>query len=147
MFKVTLQANKGERFSYQWQKDNQDIEGANQVAYEISNSGNYTVKVTHNGCSNVSKAIYIVISPILSTEPSSAENNLSVFPNPNNGTFKMEIPTDFKNGKVALFDMMGHALPLQQHDGYFQINTPAKGSYIINVSNGLKIVTTKILVE
>ena len=147
-FRAILQANKGDnRFSYQWQKDSEDITGATKVSYEVSSSGNYTVKVTNNGCDNVSKGIFIDISPILGTESSSAESKLRVFPNPNNGTFQMDIPAEFKNGKVELFDVMGRALPLQQQNEHFQITNSTKGSYLIRISDGLKMITTKILVE
>ncbi|OJW75645.1 gliding motility-associated C-terminal domain-containing protein [Spirosoma sp. 48-14] len=46
--------------SYQWYADTLPISRANQAAYAVKQSGNYSVKVTIEGCSNSSRTIALI---------------------------------------------------------------------------------------
>ncbi|NDC73156.1 MAG: hypothetical protein EBZ62_06855, partial [Sphingobacteriia bacterium] len=58
---VTLQANTGSGFTYQWQLNGNNITGATAATYAASTAGAYTVIVTNstegNGCSATSSAV------------------------------------------------------------------------------------------
>ncbi len=54
---VTLQANSGSGFSYQWQQNGVAIPGANGANYVATTSGNYAVVITNNGCESLASNI------------------------------------------------------------------------------------------
>ncbi|RDB07940.1 T9SS type A sorting domain-containing protein [Runella aurantiaca] len=149
VFSVILEANTGTDLSYQWQKDNEDIKEATGISYEAKDSGSYAVKVFNGGCSKRSEALFINITPavVLGSEQQESKNGISVFPNPNNGLFRLGLPTELTEGKVELFDVMGRALPFHQNADEFQATHLNKGTYILRVSKGLKTMTTKVVIE
>ncbi|AXE17283.1 hypothetical protein DR864_05820 [Runella rosea] len=149
IFSVILEANAGTDLTYQWQKDNEDIKEATGISYEAKDSGSYTVKVNSGGCSKRSEALFINITPavVLGTDRQESKNGISVFPNPNNGLFRLGLPTELKEGKVELFDVMGRALPFHQNADEFQATHLNKGTYVLRVSKGLKTMTTKVVIE
>ncbi|MFN8353755.1 MAG: S8 family serine peptidase [Spirosomataceae bacterium] len=59
---ITLSANTGSSFSYQWIKDNVDISGATTSQLSVSQTGSYAVRVTQNGCTASSKAVKITFN-------------------------------------------------------------------------------------
>ncbi len=61
---VTLSANTGTGFLYQWRKDGSNITGANAVTYRATQAGSYRVIVTNpQGCSDTSAAVTVVVNP------------------------------------------------------------------------------------
>jgi len=61
---VTLNANTGIGFSYQWQNDSQTISGATNSSLNATISGNYSVIVVSNGCAAVSDTIPVAVIPV-----------------------------------------------------------------------------------
>ncbi len=61
---VTLNANTGSGYTYQWKKDNVAISGATNSSYTAIASGNYSVAITVAGVTNTSSAIAITVSPM-----------------------------------------------------------------------------------
>lgn len=61
---VTLNANTGTGYTYQWKKDNVVISGATNPSYVATLSGSYSVSITIAGVSNISAAIMITASPL-----------------------------------------------------------------------------------
>ncbi|CAN2042184.1 hypothetical protein GMMP15_720038 [Candidatus Magnetomoraceae bacterium gMMP-15] len=60
---VTLNANTGIGLIYQWQKDGNDIEGANGSSYAAKENGVYTVEVTNCGIKKLSEGVQISVYP------------------------------------------------------------------------------------
>ncbi len=57
---LTLQANTGTGFTYQWYKENQTISGATSASYTLNQAGSYTVKVSEpSGCETTSSATVV----------------------------------------------------------------------------------------
>jgi hypothetical protein len=57
---VTLYANTGTGLTYQWQKNNANIPGANSTSYYDTVSGNFKVKITNSlGCKTLSNVITV----------------------------------------------------------------------------------------
>ena len=65
---VNLQANTGSGFTYQWQLNGTNINGATAATYAASTAGAYTVIVTNstegNGCSATSTVVNLITRPL-----------------------------------------------------------------------------------
>lgn len=59
---VTMNANTGTGYSYQWRLNTANIPGANSSTYTATGSGFYTVVVTSGGCSATSAQINVVVN-------------------------------------------------------------------------------------
>ena len=77
----------------QWFKDGVELPGENSQKLVIANSGNYKVGVTlGSGCSRESTSYNAIKTdiPIINT----ADFTCTVFPNPNNGMFTVELESN-----------------------------------------------------
>jgi Secretion system C-terminal sorting domain/Pregnancy-associated plasma protein-A len=95
-------------------------------------SGAYTVKVTQNGCFSESDAFLIT-----GTEPNDNILNLKLYPNPNEGTFWVELPQPYKLWQTDIFDVQGKIIYSKVHtnSNKEQINIkPSSGVYIMRVT-------------
>jgi hypothetical protein len=65
---VSLNANTGTNYSYQWYNNNQIINGATSSSYQATTSGNYTVKVIDGACNTLSSVTNVIVNsnPIVS---------------------------------------------------------------------------------
>lgn len=77
-----------------------------------------------------------------------------VYPNPSNGTFTVELPDGVKSGAdIIVSDVQGKVVARQQmvKDGAtrasFELNTLAKGMYLIQVRDGDMMHHTKIVIQ
>ncbi len=59
---IVLNANTGNGFTYQWQRDGVTINGATNSTYTASVAGVYNVIVTSNNCPSISNSVTIVVS-------------------------------------------------------------------------------------
>jgi hypothetical protein len=85
----------------QWYKDGMKIEGATQSSVVITQSGIYSVTVTNEaGCSSVS-ANYAAIKTAIGTIADACFACM-VFPNPNDGSFTIELTTG-QSGEIELY--------------------------------------------
>ncbi|TYB78518.1 reprolysin-like metallopeptidase [Bizionia myxarmorum] len=80
-------------------------------------------------------------------------SEFSVYPNPNNGTFNIKIPGATQNVSVAVFDIRGRSVYANDYtnvSGFNEVinlgNVEA-GMYLLQVSDGFKTTTKKILVK
>ncbi len=61
---VSLNANAGAGLSYQWMLNGNDISTANSAGFTATSAGSYSVRVTSNGCSEVSEGIIVELIPM-----------------------------------------------------------------------------------
>ncbi|HAS40221.1 MAG TPA: hypothetical protein DCS93_07065 [Microscillaceae bacterium] len=61
---VTLQANLGAGLSYEWFKNNVKISGETNSTLSVTAIGDYTVKVTLDGCSTTSAPLSVINHPL-----------------------------------------------------------------------------------
>jgi PKD repeat protein len=95
--------------AYQWQLNSDDIPGATNQSYDVTQSGLYTVLVSDsNGCKN-SSSLYVEIVGIDENE---IETPLSVFPNPSSGLIHVEWNADASplSGKLEVLNTIGQIL-------------------------------------
>ncbi|MCF1420815.1 zinc-dependent metalloprotease [Mangrovimonas futianensis] len=92
------------------------------------------------------------VAPVLSTE-SFEINDLAVYPNPNNGNFTVKFrPTSSQVG-LEVFDIRGRQVFKNEYtaSGDFsetiQLNNVQSGLYLLNIMDGSKKVTKKVIVN
>ncbi|WP_299883413.1 reprolysin-like metallopeptidase [uncultured Lacinutrix sp.] len=81
-------------------------------------------------------------------------NNLSIYPNPNNGAFNVKFNTTSSNIDVAVFDIRGRSIIKNSYSntsGEFNkainLGNVESGMYLLNINDGSKTITKKIIVE
>ncbi len=81
-------------------------------------------------------------------------NNVSVkvYPNPSNGVFTFEIPTDLKNAQIRVYNLLGQEVNTAIVNGgksQLNISNQSKGVYLYRVlnENGASVSTGRLVVE
>ncbi len=136
------------------------------LANGVSNTGSATITVPNIPNTNNAKVLveaadnifYAVssaftISDNLSVNASELEN-LSIYPNPNNGEFNIAFnPKSGKAIKVEVFDIRGRAIytnlysSVSRFEEVVGLNNAQSGVYLITISDGPLKVTKKIIVD
>ncbi len=92
--------------TYQWvhcDGSNSPVAGETAQSFTPTISGNYAVEITANGCTKVSPCSLIDVLAIGDIE----NESLSVFPNPNNGVFKVTAANGLENASVEVYSLLG----------------------------------------
>ncbi len=146
---VTLQANAGTGFTYQWFRNNVAISGATAQNFVANSGGSYTVRVTSGGCSKISAAVVV-------TQTSNKESlgvtsggsdallestfSISAFPNPADG--KVMVRTNgavSQSATVQVMSIMGVAVKeVEMQNGQTEIDLSgvASGVYLLRYKDG-----------
>lgn len=131
--------------SYRWRKDGIDISNATQSTYDATLSGTYAVLVTKEGCSSLSNSVLInILTPLATEKEEGAETR--ILPNPNNGLFKIEVPSNLKNAELQLFDSLGREKHFKLSGEYLEIDNPQNGIFYLKIYQNNKLSTQKIVV-
>ncbi len=146
---ITQQGNTlicSEAAQYQWFKDGQIIQGANQRSYTFTNttgSGVYRVRVTNpEGCSATSETRIIETSV---EEEVIATGNPVLYPNPASSNTKLMVPTIAGMGiNISIINALGATLyttseiaASSMHSVNIPTNGIAVGVYVVKItSNG-----------
>lgn len=150
---LTLNANTGLGYAYQWQKDGQAIAGATSASYVASQSGSYVVVVSRDGCLLPSAAVVVRTEVATGLEPAGAPFELKAFPNPTRGIFRMEVSLE-KPGRltVNLSDLSGRRLipprsetPSVRHVVEVDLSRFPAGLYKLEAEAGDRRVVRKVL--
>lgn len=75
------------------------------------------------------------------------ENIILIYPNPNDGEFKILLPELLKNADIQLFDSSGKEYTLINTNGLFKINGLIRGAYFLRVTKDGNSITNKIIVD
>lgn len=79
---VSLTANNGTGFKHQWYRNDSLLTDQTAATIEAQVSGNYSVRIEKEGCSDTSNVLAVSILIPLGTENNWFEGNVSAFPNP-----------------------------------------------------------------
>ncbi|SOD89751.1 M12 family metallo-peptidase [Spirosoma fluviale] len=80
---VSLLANSGTGYTYQWYRDGTAISGATSLSYAADKSGSFAVLVTGpNGCSATAAAVTVRIDILLAVDPALGLGDWQLTPNP-----------------------------------------------------------------
>ena len=116
----------------QWYFNNVPIPGAVQNTYTPTQSGNYAVSVTANGCtSNLSSPYSYLITGI---NPVTL-GNIKIFPNPATGTLIVQ-NTELKNIEIKIFNIVGVELlsrKTSNKDNLLDLSSLPSGSYLVSI--------------
>ncbi|MBI4947447.1 MAG: T9SS type A sorting domain-containing protein, partial [Bacteroidetes bacterium] len=102
--------------------------------YSATASGNYAVIVTQNSCSDTSSCITVNTT---TTKEIISAKNISVYPNPSNGKFKIELELNSK-AQILICNVLGETIyKAQAQQGKQEINISdfANGIYMLKVFN------------
>lgn len=116
---VVLTANSGTGYTYQWNRNNTAISGANSDNFIVEQSGAYTVMVTNNfGCKGISQPTQVTVNPLPNPVITRSGNILST------GTFSSY--QWYRNGQPAT-NGAGQSLSVTQNGAYYVEVTDANG--------------------
>lgn len=127
--------------TYSWTRNGTAITGATNISYTATQNGSYNVTVTDtNGCSGTSNTIIVTG---LTVQNVATETNLSLYPNPNNGSFSLNGIISGNNAEIEIYDAVGRTVykaALKSQNG--AVNQTIKldkslmpGAYIIRVNS------------
>jgi hypothetical protein len=136
-FKPSVYMDTGSIFSavadrYQWQLGKQDIVGANKISYKPILAGMYRVKVTNMaGCVTFSDEI----NPASSSAAIAQRDNITIYPNPSNGTFYISSPA-IKINEILIYDAVGklvYQMEVKDYQQELKLKDMPKGNYYLKL--------------
>jgi hypothetical protein len=136
--------------TYQWldcDSNWQPINNATDSVYAPTIDGNYALEISWYGCVDTTECV--AVSGIGVDE---YQNNMDMvlYPNPNNGTFTIELDKIFGAVQLEILSVDGKVLMSESYIGQKKmfINEPlAKGIYLIRINAGQGNYITKFIVE
>lgn len=133
--------------SYQWIdcSDNSIVNGANNQNFTPSSNGDYAVIVTDGNCSDTSACESVTT---VGLENNQFANGVSVYPNPNNGSFKLNFGQLIENGEVYLLDVQGRVVQSMIIENTQEVNvnnTHDAGVYLIRIATEKGQATIRVL--
>lgn len=122
--------------TYQWiDCDNGPIAGATASTFTPSQTGNYAVIMSENGCTDTSACQNIVVVGL----EVSSQGFAQVWPNPNQGDFHLSLDGFLGEVEVSIFNAQGQELQrrMLDADSAHQLTIPgAAGIYFLRISQG-----------
>ena len=103
---TTITANNSAA-SYQWidcENDNAMIVGETGQSYTASKNGSYAVVLTENGCVDTTACSAVAITGIIEN---SFGDELSIYPNPTNGNFSIDLGYVHEYSQILISDISG----------------------------------------
>jgi len=143
----TLTANQNGA-TYKWidcDNGNSYISGETNQSYTVTTTGNYAVEVTMGNCIEASTCENVIISGI---EKQYALNDISIYPNPTNSAFTINVSSLKEGTIITVYNSVGQEIirqPLINKETIFDLSNQNKGIYFIKLQNGDVITTKRIL--
>jgi hypothetical protein len=149
----TLNTNAN-NYDLQWYLDGNPINGATGLTYTATNSGNYHVIATNAfGCSTSSDTVFItVINGIAEAKPI---QNVSIYPNPNNGIFNVAFDLISESSvNITVADFLGKVVyeeKIGKYSGSYKkqldLTSLQKGIYLVNVQVRNERINKRIIIQ
>jgi hypothetical protein len=131
-----LRANADEA-AYQWidcSNGNVPLPGETQQTFTAETSGKYAVILSQNGCMDTSAVFTVSITNI---KASRFKNNISIYPNPHNGSFTIDLGSVYPDIRITMTEMDGRIIQLERRtkSRIIEMNTSSlPGIYMVIVS-------------
>jgi hypothetical protein len=157
---VTLNAQTGADYVYQWRKNDKDIAGATTPTYIVTaakdaGKANYAVAVTNGeGCTAISQPLSVeVIIPTAVAPIKVGEFAVNAFPSPTSGRLQVEVSLEkATTATMHLTDLSGRTLstrvsaqPDTRHVAEFDLTNHPGGLYLLRVEAGGQHTVQKVL--
>lgn len=132
----TLTANQNGAINYQWLDCNSSFDsivGETNQSFSPTLSGSYAVVVDLNGC--ISQSVCEVVT-ITSIDENKSSLGISIYPNPNNGTFNLKAEKQL--GKVEVLNVFGQVVFLENNTTLNQVQislNDATGIYFVRLTD------------
>jgi hypothetical protein len=143
---------------YQWQLNGSDIPQATSRFYNVNSSAYYTCFVTIANCSYYSNDAFVSYSQqtcATAINELSAINNLSIVPNPSNGSFMVSF--EVNQGiemQIKIYDLLGQLVQTEQpakisglYSKQVNLGNVSKGVYILQIQTADGILDRKVEVN
>lgn len=127
--------------SYQWQLNGQDIPGATNQSYDVLQTGLYSVFITdEHGCGS-SANVYVTISGF---QDLPADFNFSVYPNPSDGNFIIDLSnaSGLSSSSLQIMNTLGQIVFSSEENissdkfkKEIKLPQASKGVYFIEIKN------------
>lgn len=115
---VTLTANSGTGYTYQWKLNGTNISGATGISHNAVTAGSYAVTVANGGCSNTSSAMAVTVNPLPTATCSSNASSATV--------------SAVGSGTLAPYTYSWNTSPVQTGA---TATVSASGSYVVTVTD------------
>ena len=123
---------------------------ANAVITPTTNTTYTVTGIAANGCGN-SAVISQSVSTCAGLKTNSISNsNLNLYPNPNNGSFKLEIENLSVNSKVEIYNNLGQlvfASQLNENNTEINISNLNNGLYTVKLIGNNNIISTQKMIK
>ena len=131
--------------SYQWINCSTDLPIENETSqnFVVTADGEYAVIVTIGTCSDTSACETIIVESISHI----TDNQFKIYPNPNNGQFKLELNAD---ATIEIYDALGRIVYSQHHQSgtsTINIDKAEASVYYVKVISDGKISVQKMVVH
>lgn len=137
----------------QWYRNGLPIPGATGVSYTAFMDGFYAVQVTENGCTSALSGEHFVLYSV-GVEEQYDLDQVSIFPNPNDGLFTLKVNTGEASQKfqVQLVDLSGRVIYTYQQENFtglfnqvIDLSAESNGVYLVNIATDTKACQRKIV--
>jgi len=134
--------------TYTWKRGTDSLftdSTTNFLPVQLNNTYSVTVR-SKKGCGNSTSSITITdLKEMLS------EKEIGLYPNPNNGSFSLELPERYLNSQIAITDLQGKSIYKTSIDGYKSVlsleGKLASGMYFLKVENALGTGLKKLVIK
>jgi hypothetical protein len=144
----TLEVSEKNAGYYAWFKDGSYIINSNSASIPYNGeTGAYSVVITKNGCTEVSR-VYNMPSDLVTGVEGDTDTDWSVYPNPALGTFVITVAA---KGIVNIYDVRGrivYTTTVDNSTGMSETN-PIRipgGVYLVTFDDGTKMRTKRVVV-
>ena len=124
---------------------NTAVAGATSATFIPTANGDYAVVVTNGSCDDTSACI--TYNSVGLNENSS--QSISVYPNPTQGNFVINLGNGFESGILQITNSIGQVVYAQEIDGAQTLDLnleQANGIYVVTIfSNGEVVASTRII--
>jgi MAM domain, meprin/A5/mu/Ig-like domain CHU_C associated/Secretion system C-terminal sorting domain len=144
---TTLTANNAAAV-YQWLDCNDSyavLSGETNQSFTATLNGSYAVEITDNGCVDTTACTTISTIGIIEN---SFDHELTVYPNPTNRNFSIDLGTTYENSQVSITDLTGKLIESKNFNKLQILNLTLEqpaGIYIVSIKAGNKSAVIRMI--
>ena len=134
--------------TYQWvdcNNSNLPIPGATSKQYVASTNGDYACMVTKNGCTEITNCVRVGSLGLANND-----NAFSIYPNPSNGAFAIEMPSVTANTVVSVTNAAGQIVfttAINATTSTIDVSNVEAGIYFVTITNETGSAKKSIIIE